>query len=297
MGSELPSSDAARAGRSRPKSAKRVLRAAALLPLAAFLASCSKDSDSEWLRLALPKGVTTDTKELYALWLGAWIAVAAVFALVFGLIVWSMIRYRRRSEDFVPVQMRYHLPIEMLYTVAPVLMVAVFFFHTVEVQNQLTDESDNPDHVITVVGQKWAWTFDYMEEDAVGGKSVFDAGSPDDFADLYLPVGESVRFELRSPDVIHSFWIPEFYEKMDVVPGRENSFEVTPNREGTFTGRCAELCGMYHSRMLFNVHIVSPDEYDEHLRELEAEGNVGAPMGGADAYEIKGLEEAREDAS
>ncbi|UPK73417.1 cytochrome c oxidase subunit II [Nocardioidaceae bacterium SCSIO 66511] len=298
MGPELPQNDAVRAaGRRRPSRTTRVLRSAALLPLAVFLASCSKDSDNEWLRMALPKSASTDGEQLFGLWLGAWIAVGVTFLLVFGLIVWSMVRYRLRSENYVPVQMRYHLPIEMLYTVAPVIAVAAFFFHTVEVQNDINEESENPDHVITVVGQKWAWTFDYMGEDAVNGKDVFDDGSPDDIADLYLPVGESVRFELRSPDVIHSFWIPEFYRKLDVVPGEENSFQVTPDTEGTFTGRCAELCGMYHSRMLFNVHIVSPEEYDEHLRDLEAEGNVGAPMGGADGSTVKGLEEAEEEAS
>lgn len=275
----------------------RALKAVALLPLALLLGSCSQHSGNAFLRMALPKGASTDTDELFGLWLGAWIAVGVTFLLVFGLIVWSTIRYRRRSESFVPVQIRYHLPIEMLYTAAPLIAVSVFFFHTVEVQNQLTDESENPDHVITVVGQKWAWTFDYMEEDAVGGKSVYDTGTPEDLAELYLPVGETVRFELRSADVIHSFWIPAFYRKLDVVPGRENSFEVTPTEEGTYPGLCAELCGMYHSRMRFTVHIVSPEEYDQHMRELESEGNVGAPTGGEYPYTIEGLEEAKEQES
>lgn len=245
--------------------------------------------------MALPKGASTDTDSLFGLWLGAWLAVGVTFALVFALIIWSTIRYRRRSEDYVPVQIRYHLPIEMLYTAAPVVAVAVFFFHTVDVQNKINDQSATPDHTITVVGQKWAWTFDYMKEDAVGGQSVFDPGTPDDFADLYLPVGERVRFELRSVDVIHSFWIPEFYRKLDVVPGEKNSFDVTPDREGTYTGFCAELCGMYHSRMRFDVHVVSPEEYDQHMRELRSEGNVGAPLGNEEVRKIEGLEEAQEE--
>jgi len=103
-----------------------------------------------------------------------------------------------------------------------------------------------------------------------------------------------VRFELRSPDVIHSFWIPEFYFKMDVVPGRANSFDLTPTREGTFTGRCAELCGLYHSRMLFEVHVVPRAEYDQHLSDLKAAGDVGAPEGAAEANTIAGLENGDE---
>src|SRR5699024_5266954 len=136
------------------------------------------------------------------------------------------------------------------------IAVAVFFFHTVEAQNSMLDEVENPDHTIEVVGSKWQWTFNYLDEESTGGIPVFDYGTPSEFADLYLPLGETVRFKLTSPDVIHSFWIPEFYFKMDVFPGKVNTFDLTPTREGVFTGRCAELCGLYHSRMLFKVHIV-----------------------------------------
>ena len=94
-----------------------------------------------------------------------------------------------------------------------------------------------------------------------------------------LPVGESVRFELSSPDVIHSFWVPAFTYKLDVVPGRDNDFTMTPEREGTFVGKCAELCGTYHSRMLFNVEVVSAEEYAEHLASSRTQGNVGLAAG------------------
>ena len=104
---------------------------------------------------------------------------------------------------------------------------------------------------------------------------------------------ESVRFNLISPDVNHSFWIPEFYFKLDVVPGRQNSFDVTPTREGVFTGRCAELCGLYHTRMIFKVHVVPREEYDAHLQQLQAAGQIGEPEGGVEANQIAGLAEAQ----
>lgn len=261
------------------------------VPALIVLSGCSKDSDNALLRLALPPAASDRTTAMFNLWLGAWIASAVVFALVFGLIVWSMIRYRRRSDDEVPSQLRYHLPIEVLYTIAPIIVVAVFFFHTVEAQNTMLDKVDDPDHTVTVVGSKWQWTFNYIDEEATNGAPVFDYGTPSDFADLYLPVGESVRFNLKSPDVIHSFWVPEFYFKMDVFPGKTNSFDLTPTREGVFTGRCAELCGLYHSRMLFKVHVVSPEEYDAHMAELKKSGQVGTPEGGEDAIRIAGLEQ------
>lgn len=254
------------------------------------LSGCSPYDESDIKRLALPVPASDRTDPVWDLWLGSWIAVLVVFVLVFGLMVYAMIRFRKR-DDNPPSQIRYHLPLEVLYTIAPCIIVAVFFFHTVTAQNAILKEVKNPDHEITVVGSKWQWAFDYLDEPAVDGGDVFDVGTPADPANLYLPVNESVRFVLKSPDVIHSFWIPEFYFKLDVVPGKKpfNQFDVTPTREGTFTGRCAELCGLYHSRMIFKVHVVSRAEYDKHLNELKKLGQVGAPVGAARADTIAGL--------
>ena len=265
------------------------MKLAVVLAAAVVLSGCSPDADSDLARLALPIGSTDRTDDIWELWLGAWIAVLVIFLLVFGLIVYSMIRYRRRSDDEIPAQIRYNLPIEALYTFAPVIIVAVFFFHTVTSQNNVLERVDNPDHSIDVVGSKWQWAFNYLDEDATSGEDVFEYGTPEDPAELWLPVDESVRFNLKSPDVIHSFWIPEFYFKMDVVPGKVNSFDLSPTREGVFTGRCAELCGLYHSRMIFKVNVVSRAEYDAHLEELKASDQVGAPEGASKANEIAGL--------
>ncbi|EFQ83432.1 cytochrome c oxidase, subunit II [Aeromicrobium marinum DSM 15272] len=265
------------------------MKLALLAVLALVLSGCSPVDDSQIMRLALPVAGSDRTQAMWNLWLGAWIAVLVVFLLVFGLMVWVMIRYRRRSDDEVPVQVRYNLPIEALYTFAPVIIVAVFFFHTVTSQNEMLETVENPDHTIEVVGSKWQWAFNYLDETAVDGEAVFDVGTPAQPAELWLPVDESVRFNLTSPDVIHSFWIPEFYFKMDVVPGRDNTFDVTPTREGTFTGRCAELCGLYHSRMIFTVNVVSRAEYDDHLADLVELGQTGAPAGAQEARTIAGL--------
>jgi cytochrome c oxidase subunit 2 len=258
----------------------------------AVLSGCSPVDSSDVKRLALPVAGSDRSQTMWNLWLGAWIAVLVVFLLVFGLILWSMVRYRRRSEDEVPDQVRYNLPIEALYTIAPVIVVAIFFFHTVTAQNDMLKKVKNPDHTVTVVGSKWQWGFNYLNESATGGDPVFESGTPEEPANLYLAVNESVRFDLKSPDVIHSFWVPEFYFKLDVIPGKVNSFDMTPTREGTFTGRCAELCGLYHSRMIFKVHVVSRAEYDKHLEALKAAGNVGEPVGAKDADTIAGLAES-----
>ena len=135
-----------------------------------------------------------------------------------------------------------------------------------------------------MVGQKWSWTFNYKEADNPAvGSDVYEAGTINQTPTLYLPVNKSVRFTLNSPDVIHSFWIPSFYQKLDVVPGRNNSFDVVPNKEGMYPGKCAELCGTYHSAMLFNVAVVSEAEYHAYLKTLVAKGQVGEAKGPAAA--------------
>jgi cytochrome c oxidase subunit 2 len=95
---------------------------------------------------------------------------------------------------------------------------------------------------------------------------------------LVLPLGETVEFTLTSPDVIHSFWVPDFIFKMDVFPNDPNVFQVKTSRLGEFAGRCAELCGKDHSLMLFTLKIVTPEEYDDYIQGLAAAGLTGFIM-------------------
>jgi len=263
-----------------------------------LLGACSTEDREQIGRLAMPEPATDRAPLIDELWRWSWLAAILVGILVWGLILFAVFKYRRRSDDEVPVQTRYNLPIEILYTIAPVVMVVVFFYFTVQTQNDVlaeASETGEADHTVNVVGQKWSWSFNYMGEEAVDGENVYTAGTPAELPTLVLPVDETVTVKLNSPDVIHSFWVPAFLMKMDVVPGRENSFSFTPTREGTFAGKCAELCGSYHSRMLFNVDIVSRAEYDQHLRELQDQGNVGELKGGVDAQTQEGLTEKVQD--
>jgi cytochrome c oxidase subunit 2 len=265
------------------------------VPLLLLLAGCSSETRDEWKRLGMPEAASDRANDIHNLWNGAWLAAILVGILVWGLIGFVVIRYRRRSDDEVPVQTRYHLPLEILYTIAPVIMVLVFFNFTVTTQNDVKHLDADPDHTIAVVGQQWSWTFNYVEDPANDGQTVFTAGTPAEPPTLYLPVDETVEFELTSPDVIHSFWVPAFAFKLDVIPGRTNRFTITPTREGTFPGRCAELCGTYHSRMLFTVRVVDAEEYAAELARLQAAGNVGLAEGGQDADTQAGLEEQVQD--
>jgi cytochrome c oxidase subunit 2 len=263
-----------------------------------LLGACSQEQQDAWERGAIPEGASDRSEAIITLWQWTWVAALATGVLVWGLIIYCVIRFRRRSDDEIPVQTRYNLPMEILYTVAPVVMVLVFFKFVIDTQNEVQEGAPDgeSDHTIGVVGQQWSWTFNYLEDEALDGSTtVYEAGTPADPPTLVLPVGESVTFELSSPDVIHSFWVPAFTYKLDVIPGRDNEFTMTPTREGSFVGKCAELCGSYHSRMLFNVEVVSADEYAAYLEDLEAEGNVGEAYGGENADVQEGLDEESED--
>jgi len=229
----------------------------------------------------LPRGVTEGAERVTNLWVGSWIAALAVGVLVWGLILWCVVVYRRRKDDdgSLPVQLRYNVPLEILYTVVPVLMIAVLFYYTQRDESALLDTSREPDVVVNVVGKQWSWDFNYVNEDTFeAGTHAQLTGEPgveETLPTLYLPVNKRTEFQLTARDVIHSFWVPAFLQKLDMIPGKVNRFQVMPTQTGEFQGKCAELCGAYHSQMLFNVKVVEQAEYDAHIAELKAKGNTG----------------------
>ncbi|MCA2212488.1 aa3-type cytochrome oxidase subunit II [Jidongwangia harbinensis] len=238
---------------------------ATLLPL---LAGCSVDGVGKAFgHFGWPgRGITLQAHSMYDLWIASTIAALAVGVLVWGLIFWCVIRYRKRSDE-LPVQTRFNMPMETLYTVTPILIVAVLFYYTAIVQTDVDKMSRNPDQVVEVVAFKWNWQFNYR--DGVGPEADTVAstlGTDDVIPLLVLPTGKKVRFEETSRDVIHSFWVPEMLFKRDVFPGNvRNSFEVTLDKEGRYVGRCAELCGTYHAFMQFELVVVSPERFDQYL--------------------------------
>ncbi|WP_436787228.1 aa3-type cytochrome oxidase subunit II [Yinghuangia sp. YIM S10712] len=261
---------------------RRVPQLLALGLVTATATGCSVDS-KDLPRLGLPNPATEQGHRVLSLWQGSWIAALIVGAVVWGLILWSIVFHRRsRTKQEIPPQTRYNLPLEVLYTVIPGIIIAVFFYFTArdETELQKTTKASDPAfasvNVIEVVGFQWNWAFNYKEGPMNETGAVYDIGTPGDIPTLYLPQNQKVQFELNSPDVIHSFFVPSFLYKMDIIPGKTNKFEITPQVLGHYDGKCAELCGADHSRMLFNVQIVTPAEYQKHLAELKAKGQTGA---------------------
>lgn len=286
----------------RPKGFKRLGLVLTLGVTAILLSGCDK---GEWERIAMPEQASKQGEAILHLWQGAWIAAMVTGVVVWALIFYSAWHFRRRSEDEIPVQTRYNLPMEIFYTIFPIVMVVAFFANTVQTQDEVLESSACPDNVIEVVGQQWQWTFNYglgemdcsvLEDNPDGSftdfaydKYAYVVGNMGVRPTLYLPLGETVRFNLYSPDVIHSFGVASFGMRMDVIPGRINHFEITPTRTGTFRGACYELCGLYHSRMLFQVEVLSPEDFEAYVASIEDTSDKPL-LGGSESITQAGLD-------
>ncbi|SFK59437.1 cytochrome c oxidase subunit II [Geodermatophilus ruber] len=250
----------------------RLARVAAL-GLLGVVALTGCTPNNEFWRWGWPDGVTDRSEAMRDLWIWSVIAALIVGFAVWGLILWSVVRHRKRSDE-LPKQTAYNLPLEIVYTILPFLIIAGLFFFTVVVQNRVQERSADPDVTVAVNAFKWNWQFVYPETSGPDGEPVNTVGSSEEIPILVLPTDRTIRFEVASADVIHSFWVPEFLFKLDVIPGNENGrdnvFEVTIQEEGAFVGRCAELCGTYHAYMNFEVRAVSPADYEAYLDAREA---------------------------
>ncbi len=250
----------------------RLARVAAL-GLLGVLTLTGCDLNNEFWRFGFPSGITEQSQSIRQLWTWSVIAALIVGFIVWGLIIWSVLFHRKKGDE-LPRQTAYNLPLEIAYSIFPFIIIAGLFFFTVSVQNDVLERSEAPEETIAVNAFKWNWQFVYPETTGDDGEPVNTVGSTDEIPILVLPTDRTIRFQVASADVIHSFWVPEFLFKIDVIPGNENGrdnvFEVTVNEEGAYVGRCAELCGTYHAYMNFEVRAVSPEDYDAYLAAREA---------------------------
>ncbi|MFT4126354.1 MAG: cytochrome c oxidase subunit II [Gordonia sp. (in: high G+C Gram-positive bacteria)] len=292
---------------------KRLGLVAMLAVGAVLMTGCSGE---EMVRFGWPKGVTPEAENMRELWTWSVIAALVMGILVWALIFWSITfhRHREGQEEF-PRQTAYNVPLELTYTAIPFIIIAVLFYFTVIVQNDVEDKTDDPKVIVDVTAYQWNWKFGYRQVEQNGSivKLPSEQGTPfklkaqtehthsgeeipgpaggrdDDVRDylrfdeveilgtsteipiLVLPTGQRIEFEIASADVIHSFWIPEFLFKRDVLPfpkqnHTDNVFQITEiERTGAFVGRCAEMCGTYHSMMNFEVRAVSPEDFSSYI--------------------------------
>lgn len=247
-------------------------------------------------------GVTNHTDTVIGLWTTSWIVLLLVGVVSWALMAWALIVYRRRKgETEMPAQLRYNLPIETLFTVIPLILVMGFFAFTARDMSLIENPVEDPDVRIEVVAKQWSWDFNYVDDNVYFSGIQAQVVGPDPdvlskLPSLYLPVGKSIQIKLNSRDVIHSFWVVDFLYKKDMFPGHTNYMYFTPLKEGTYVGKCAELCGEYHSMMLFNVKVVSVAEYERQMGQLAVAGNIGQLSGEFDRNQnLPGGNVTRED--
>jgi cytochrome c oxidase subunit 2 len=198
--------------------------------------------------------------------------------------VYALIAYRRRKGDnTIPKQIRYNNPIETLFTVVPMILVVGFFAFTAKTMTDIEKPIPNPDVTIQAIGKQWSWDFNYVKEQTFETGVQADAAAVNattledinNLPTLWLPVNKKIQIDLASRDVDHSFWVIDFLYKKDMLPGKTNHMYFETTKIGEYRGKCAELCGEYHSMMLFKVKVVSQSDYDAHITELKAAGNNG----------------------
>jgi len=247
-----------------PARRRTLISALGLVVLALTSTGCSGAAK----RIGFPDPVTLEGKKTLDVWYGSFTTACIVGGFVIILILWSALWYRRRSPDQLPRQVRYNLPIEVLYTMIPVVIVSILFYFTAIRENDM-DNFKGAKLNVGVVGFQWSWQFNYLND----GLSV--TGRPGEPPQLVVPVGEKIRFYETSPDVIHAWWVIPFLFKRDVIPGRVNSFAVTVDKAGIFQGKCTEYCGIDHDRMLFTVKAVSPADFQTWLAQTKSIAAAG----------------------
>ena len=300
--------------------------AGALALGASLLAACdvrAPEAVNRIVGMGWPRGITPEAEAMYNFWIWVWVTAWVIGIVMWGLFLvaifrWSAKRAEKEGKGEFPKQLQYNVPLEMVLTVIPVVIITTLFFFTVQTQQKVTALDKNPEVVVDVTAYQWNWKFGYAsvgaelsptgaaydgtdaERNALAEKSATDpegtpnanpihgrstgdlsylnfnnietVGSTEEIPVLVLPTNTAIEFRLASGDVSHGFWVPEFLFKRDVYAHpesnqQERTFQIEAiTEEGAFVGRCAEMCGTYHSMMNFEVRTISPERFSEYLQ-------------------------------
>jgi cytochrome c oxidase subunit 2 len=223
------------------------------------------------------RGSTSQAHDEFTLYSGTFIAAIVVGVVTAALIIWSIVRYRRRS-DTIPRQFQYHFGLEITYTIVPIIIVLVLFGFTVVTENAVDNVAPHPAVTVDVNAFQWGWQFTYAGQHvSVEGETLNDpdpvglnggACAPANHClgpGLVVPVGKTVRIYLRSKDTIHGFYVPEFNFSRYAQPGFLNRFDLTVEKSGVYRAQCTQFCGLYHSEMFFHVVALPAGQFQQWL--------------------------------
>ncbi len=206
-----------------------------------------------WM-FTLPTAASTQAEPIDTMFQSHFMMMAFLFAFIMVMMLYSVAVFRRRPDDDEDgPHVHGHTGLEIAWTIIPTIIVVGFGIYGTIVLGEITSKPENQtEMVVSVEGQQWSWNFRYPEQDVQSAR-------------LVLPVGQPVLLELQSNDVLHSFWVPEFRVKQDLVPGQVKQLRITPTELGSYRLRCAEICGTSHSQMLADVQVVSQADFEQFL--------------------------------
>lgn len=205
----------------------------------------------------LPVAASTEAASIDALFDAHFLLISFLFALVVVFMLYSVVVFRRRPEDEEDAEGDHfhgHTGLEIAWTIVPLVLVVFFGVWATQVLGEITERKED-EMVVQVTGRQWSWVFDYPEQDLQGS------------GELVLPVDRPIRLQMESQDVLHSFWVPEFRVKQDLVPGQTTELRITPSETGEYKVLCAEICGTQHSDMRAPVRVVSTADFDAWVQE------------------------------
>ncbi|MEP7215550.1 MAG: cytochrome c oxidase subunit II [Anaerolineaceae bacterium] len=277
-----------------PKSGKhRFARRAVILFSVALLALSAIATASA--ELGQPGGITDEARDMHGLYLFTLALGAVVFVLVETALIFCLIRFRKKG-DSLPTQIHGSNLVEFIWTGIPVIIVIALFSYSFIVLRDVEHKENPADLTVSVTGFQFQWQFTYCQNDlgketnapvkarddkyqgpcAAAADELSIVGTAKDEPTVVIPLDEPVEFTLKSNDVIHSFYVRDFLYKLDVIPGRDNKFTVTAREVGTFTGQCAELCGLNHALMRFKIEVKSRPDFDSWMAEKMAAKKTAA---------------------
>jgi cytochrome c oxidase subunit II len=267
----------------RPSTAALVGRLVVAAIGLALLVLIVLNSSSIWNSFFPPQARSTQGQDIRSLYNIVFGIAVVIFVLVEGLIIWTVVRYRRRpGDDDLPPQTHGNNLAEIMWTLIPTVIVIFLFVISWQTLNSVEATAAQPNLKVRAVAGQFQWSFEYLPADAQSDtKALFTITAPTGpEGGLFLPAGQTTHLFLHSPDVIHAFYVPQFLFKRDVVPGITNQFDLTiPEADAgqTYRGQCAELCGVGHRIMLFEVHALAPAEFQTWMQGQIAAANATPP--------------------
>ena len=266
---------------------RRLVSVALLIALVGLLIGCAgADPELDQNTFAPEGDVARMQRDILIVWvLGP---AAVIFVVMQALLIYAVIRFRRKKGQELPRQVHGNNRLEYAWTIAPAILLLMLIVPTVAGVIELGRDAADDALRVRVVGQQFSWTFQYLDLTDAEGKPLTVIGLPGEVgkpstgrpAELHIPVDREIGVTLESVDVIHSFWVPKLAGKLDVVPGRTNSMWFNATKIGSYSGQCAEFCGFQHADMRLIVVAESEEDFEAWVADqLEGGGAARSRAG------------------